>query len=103
MNSRSAISKSIAALAAIGLLALTAAAQNADPRPPASEPPPKLGLLQKLNPLGSGGGMDGNHLKLAGSFTSDKATRRGTLTISAQLDPTWHIYSLSQPPGGPEK
>lgn len=88
--------------AAVALLAATAATQTAPPGA-APEPQPKLGLLQKLNPGLLGGSSEGNHLKLAGSFTIDKTSRRGTLTVTAQIEPTWHIYSLTQPAGGPQK
>src|SRR3989442_13505501 len=62
MHFRHAIPILTAALAAVALLAAFAVAQNAPPGAP-TEPQPKLGLLQKLNP-GLGGPTDGNHLKL---------------------------------------
>src|SRR5437773_11620184 len=92
---------STASFALMALIAAAAAARNAPPGAP-TEPQPKLGLLQKLSP-GLSGPTDDNHLKLAGSFTIDKTSRRGTLTVSAQIDSTWHIYSLTQPAGGPQK
>jgi suppressor for copper-sensitivity B len=79
--------------------------------PPGAEPdnePPKLELFNKL--LGTpktssllGGSTSANNVQLSGSFTVNKATRRGTLTVTAKIDPDWHIYSLTQPAGGPGK
>lgn len=71
--------------------------------PPGAEPPtglPKGGLFGKL--LG-GPSEDGEHVSLSGSFTVNKATRRGTLTVTAVIGDDWHIYSLTQPAGGPGK
>src|SRR5687768_13678215 len=52
-----------------------------------------------------GGKADGGgkHLTLGGSFQVEKESRRGTLTLTADIDPGWHVYSLTQAPGGPQK
>ncbi len=78
--------------------------------PPGAEPdnePPKLELFNKLlgTPKSSSllGSSSGKQVQLSGSFTVNKATRRGTLTVTAKIDPEWHIYSLTQPAGGPGK
>jgi thiol:disulfide interchange protein len=92
----------LAALASTLLSAALAVAQA----PPGAEPdsaPPGLGLLNQLNPFGKGLGGNGQPLTLSGSFTIDKTTRHGILTVTAQIEPTWHVYALDQPPGGPEK
>ncbi|HET6883234.1 MAG TPA: protein-disulfide reductase DsbD domain-containing protein, partial [Pirellulales bacterium] len=34
-------------------------------------------------------------------FSADKASRSGQLSITANMADGWHIYSLTQPPGGP--
>lgn len=34
-------------------------------------------------------------------FTAEPAGRTGTLYITATIDDGWHIYSITQPPGGP--
>ena len=34
-------------------------------------------------------------------FTHDAATRRGHLFVTLKLEPGWHVYSLTQPAGGP--
>ncbi|MBN1393579.1 MAG: thioredoxin family protein [Pirellulales bacterium] len=34
-------------------------------------------------------------------FTPSTADRAGELTISVRIEPTWHIYSITQAPGGP--
>src|SRR4051812_29201673 len=48
-------------------------------------------------------GGDTAHVTLSASFTANKTTRRGTLTVTAVIEPSWHIYSLTQPAGGPQK
>ena len=45
----------------------------------------------------------GQHVQLNASFTANKATGHGTLTVSATIERDWHIYSLTQPVGGPGK
>jgi len=34
-------------------------------------------------------------------FTVSKAGRKGTLFVTAVIESGWHVYSLTQPPGGP--
>jgi suppressor for copper-sensitivity B len=34
-------------------------------------------------------------------FTSSTSQRAGEVTITARIEPTWHIYSITQLPGGP--
>ena len=73
--------------------------------PPGVEPSigfPKVGVIFSQLVGGADGG-NGSHVQLSGSFTVNKATGRGTLTVTAVIDPDWHIYSLTQPDGGPGK
>jgi suppressor for copper-sensitivity B len=65
--------------------------------------PPRLSLPRELNLFGGASGGEGEHLKLSGSFTVEKGGRQGILSLAVEIDPTWHIYSLTQPAGGPEK
>ena len=40
-------------------------------------------------------------VSVTAEFTASTARRAGQLTITARIKPTWHIYSITQPPGGP--
>jgi thiol:disulfide interchange protein len=58
--------------------------------------------LPGLSPPGTAvGSGDGNHIKLTGSFSLQKDSHQGTLSVTAEIDPGWHIYSVTQRPGGP--
>src|SRR5436190_23834635 len=87
-------------LAALALLAAIASAQ-APPGVESSIPQSKLSLRELLG--GGGAGGDSGHVNFAAFFEIDKESRKGTLTLSAIIDPGWHIYSLTQPDGGPGK
>src|SRR5262245_52149015 len=78
----------------------TFAFAQAPPGPEFDRGLPKVGLFGQL--LGRGAN-DGEQVHLSASFTVNKATRRGTLTVTAIIGNDWHIYSLTQPAGGPGK
>ena len=40
---------------------------------------------------------------LSAQFTAPTAERPAVLMITAEIAPGWHVYSLTQPPGGPTK
>jgi thiol:disulfide interchange protein DsbD len=40
-------------------------------------------------------------VSVTAEFTASTATGPGELSITASIKPTWHIYSITQPPGGP--
>ena len=40
-------------------------------------------------------------VKVAAQFTAPAADAPALLFITAEMKPTWHIYSITQPPGGP--
>ena len=51
-----------------------------------------------------GGGNQGPETRavtVSAEFTAPSAAAPGRLFITAKLDPGWHIYSITQPPGGP--
>ena len=59
-----------------------------------------------LDPL-AGTGLPGTEpdekVVFDGSFQVEKGQRRGRLAITVQSAPTWHIYSQTQPDGGPQR
>jgi thiol:disulfide interchange protein len=86
---------------AIVLLAALSALAQAPPGLDSTTEPPKLDLFSKIT--GGAPGGDRQQVRLSGSFTVNKATSRGTLSVTATIEPSWHIYSLTQPAGGPQK
>src|SRR4051794_13801878 len=80
---------------------LSNALAQAPPGVESANEPPRLNLFSKLT--GSSDSGSGQHVKLDASFTVNKTTRRGTLTVTAKIERDWHIYSLTQPAGGPGK
>ena len=42
-------------------------------------------------------------VSLSAQFTAATADRPAVLMITADVAPGWHVYSLTQPPGGPTK
>jgi len=92
---------------ALTLIALASAGSLACAQlvPPGSAPPesdarPKLSIAQELGLGGLNLGGSEKHLKLFGSFTVQKGSRRGILSVAATIDPGWHVYSVDQLPGG---
>ncbi|MGE3775994.1 MAG: cytochrome c biogenesis protein CcdA [Pirellulaceae bacterium] len=94
-----------------GLCFVPAMAQQ-PPSPVGSGNPPKGGVEQTfelpalgrgiLNQLGGGGNADeGNELTLSGEYSVFPGTTQGILSVRAEMAPTWHIYSMTQKPGGP--
>ena len=62
----------------------------------------------QLNPAGPGGGLFDSApadaksvVSIEGQFTAPSAGQPGRLLITATIKPGWHIYSITQPPGGP--
>jgi suppressor for copper-sensitivity B len=93
-----AVAGIVFALCCSCLLVTTLVAQ--DPAPAA----PSLNLLDQLNPLGapSIGGGEGD-LVLVGRYRLAEGSGEGELTIEAGVAPGWHVYSITQLPGGPQK
>ncbi len=62
---------------------------------------------QPFNPLEQFGGTPGfgfgPRVEFAGSFRVKKSTGAGQLQVRATIEPRWHIYSLTQAPGGPNR
>ncbi len=45
----------------------------------------------------------GPRVTFAGSFQVTEGTRDGMLSVRAETQPGWHVYSISQAPGGPRR
>lgn len=48
-----------------------------------------------------GGQQSGDPFELTAEFESYKGTNKGLITVTATIEEPWHIYSLTQPEGGP--
>ncbi len=57
---------------------------------------------QGLDLASLGTGQDEDPVTLSAQF-SLKQDQSGVLTVTAKLSPGWHIYSVTQPSGGPIK
>jgi Disulphide bond corrector protein DsbC len=61
--------------------------------------------LESLSGKFAGGGVSANpegaKLTLKAAIEPAEANRPARLVIVGQIAPSWHIYSISQPPGGP--
>src|SRR5262245_24675324 len=80
--------------------AAAALAQEVTTEPPVVGGPPKVDFLKELGLPGLGGNQQGDKVTFFGSFTIQKGSRRGELTVAATIAPEWHIYSITQPKGG---
>ena len=49
---------------------------------------------------GLGGGVE-NPVSVEAQFTANKDGRTGQLRVTAEIEEGWHIYSITQPKGGP--
>ncbi len=93
---------------AIGASSLLA--QDAPPTelesPPIEAALPGLGdPLNMLPELGGipGGDMFGPRVQFSGFFQVEQGGRAGKLSIQAVMQPGWHVYSTTQPDGGPRR
>jgi thiol:disulfide interchange protein len=89
-------------LAVILLLGVAALARGQAP-PTESVPglPNSLNVLDQMNGLSAQPAE--NPVEFSGRFEIDPATRQGRLLIEAVIQPEWHMYSLTQPVGGPRR
>lgn len=58
---------------------------------------PLRGFMGQVGP----GSLGGREISISAQFFADSAGRRGVLEVTAQLATNWHIYSITQPRGGP--
>jgi thiol:disulfide interchange protein len=65
----------------------------------ADEPPPKLNLSELIT--SKPGAKDVEPVTLTATFKVEKDSRRGALSITALIEPTYHVFSVTQPAGGP--
>ncbi|MHB8951818.1 MAG: protein-disulfide reductase DsbD family protein [Pirellulaceae bacterium] len=92
----------VAALLAAGLGASTCGQSTFGQVPPLHGNAPglddPLNVLSQLEGPSSG---NASPVEFAGSFRIERDTRQGHLAIEARIEPGFHIYSTTQPAGGP--
>jgi len=91
----------VLSLPVVLLIAIATAAQDVATEPPAVGPPAKGGFLQELGLPNLNEG--GEKVTFFASFTLQKGTRKGVLTVAATIAPEWHIYSITQAEGGTQR
>ena len=68
---------------------------------------PAIGQLSLDDSLSGGGlfdsgqGQEKQVLSVSGEFTVSPDGRQGEMFVTAKIEPGWHIYSITQPEGGP--
>lgn len=88
----------VAPLLAIAGLPLRA--QESDQLPPAGDKP----LLNLSQEFGLGLGQGDGSVTLTAGYKIVRGTREGTIWVkAADITPGWHIYSITQKAGGPQK
>ena len=74
-----------------------------EPQPEAADsaqPKLKLDLSNQLGFGGGFGGDEGTKAAFSASFQVDKASGKGRLSVKADIEPDWHIYSTTPGLGG---
>ena len=72
--------------------------------PPAAHAQLKLDDSSSATSIGGlfdSDGQDKNVVAISASFTAPADGKPGELFVTAKIAPGWHIYSITQPPGGP--
>ncbi len=69
----------------------------------AAEDPPKLNVFEQLGGADSFGGLGGTGDKVTftARIVADNGGPTGKLIVTAEMEPQWHIYSITQAKGGP--
>ena len=69
----------------------------------AQDDAPKLNVLEQLGGADGLGGLGGagDKVTFAARIISDDGGPTGKLIVTAEIEPQWHIYSITQPKGGP--
>lgn len=63
---------------------------------------PKLNIIDQLGIPGLGSSSGGEKATFSAEYRIAEGTRRGQVSITATIVPDWHLYSVTQLPGGPQ-
>lgn len=72
------------------------------PTPTTKGAKPSLNLSDAFGLGGNVGGSGDEEVTFTAEWKLEPGTRTGRLTVKANIPETWHIYSLTQPKGGPQ-
>ena len=61
----------------------------------------QIDLLDGLDQFNSSAGKPGSEIRVSAEYTVSEDGRSGQLAVTARMGPGWHVYSVTQPPGGP--
>ncbi|MBC8350809.1 MAG: hypothetical protein H8E66_02405 [Planctomycetes bacterium] len=64
---------------------------------------PPLNIIDQLGIPGLGGPLGGDKATFSAEFQVVEGTRNGRLSVTATMEPTWHVYSVTQLAGGPQR
>jgi thiol:disulfide interchange protein DsbD len=95
-----------ATLCVLSVLVTAASAQREGvPITGSSNPGGGLGIADILQGSGPMAGFAGetDHVTLSAAFHLVNGSRDGTLTLTASCDAEWHVYSITQKDGGPQR
>lgn len=63
---------------------------------------PKLNIIDQLGIPGLGGSSSGEKATFTAEYRVAEGTRDGQISLTATTEPDWHLYSVTQLPGGPQ-
>jgi thiol:disulfide interchange protein len=66
-------------------------------------PLPQLNIVDQLGIPGLGGAAGGDKATFTAEYKIAKGTHDGRLSVTATLEPSWHIYSVTQLPGATQR
>jgi thiol:disulfide interchange protein len=64
---------------------------------------PQLNIIDQLGIPGLSGPSGGDKAKFTAEYRIAEGTRSGRLSVTAMMEPSWHLYSVTQLPGGPQR
>lgn len=64
---------------------------------------PQLNIVDQLGIPGLSGGIGGDKATFSAKFELVEGTSSGRVSVTAELEPNWHLYSVTQQPGGPQR
>ena len=97
---RVANNKLIAAIFLVGLVLPLSAKGQRDVDDESFQP---IDSLRGFVSQGGPGSLGSREILISAQYFSDSTGRQGMLEVTAQLAANWHIYSITQPRGGPKR
>jgi len=62
---------------------------------------PKLNIIDQLGIPGLGSSSGGEKATFSAEYRITEGSREGQVSVTATMEPQWHVYSVTQLPGGP--